>query len=68
MITKEKKTEIIEKYASFGGDPTLDGQYAVFGQMYEGLEIIDKLLTLEVDENGAPLQDIIINSIEIDTY
>ena len=60
--------EIIEKYASFGGDPTLDGQYAVFGQMYEGLEIIDKLLTLEVDENGAPLQDIIINSIETGNY
>ena len=60
--------EVIDKYASFGGDPTLDGQFAVFGQMYEGLEVIDAVNAVGADDDYVPLQDIIINSIEIGTY
>ena len=60
--------EVIDKYDTFGGDPTLDGQFAVFGQMYEGLEVIDAINAIDVDENYVPLKDIVINSIEIGTY
>ena len=60
--------EVIGKYDTFGGDPTLDGQFAVFGQMYEGLEVIDLINAVQVDDNYTPLQDITITSIEIGTY
>ncbi|MBR5941853.1 MAG: peptidylprolyl isomerase [Clostridia bacterium] len=60
--------EVIDKYDTFGGDPTLDGQFAVFGQMYEGLEVIDLINAVQVDENYTPLQEITITSIEIGTY
>ena len=60
--------EVIGKYDTFGGDPTLDGQFAVFGQMYEGLEVIDLINAVQVDENYTPLQEITITSIEIGTY
>lgn len=60
--------EIIDRYASFGGDPTLDGQFTVFGQMYEGLEVIDSINAIQVDDNYVPLTEIVINSIEIGTY
>ena len=60
--------EVIEKYDTFGGDPTLDGQFTVFGQMYEGLEVIDDINAVQVDENYVPLRTITINSIEIVKY
>ena len=60
--------EVIDKYDTFGGDPTLDGQFAVFGQMYEGLEVIDAINAVQVDDNYVPVQAIVINSIEIGTY
>ena len=60
--------EVISKYASLGGDPTLDGQFAVFGQMYEGFDVIDNINAVSVDEDYKPLQDIVINSVVIGTY
>ncbi len=60
--------EVIAKYASIGGDPTLDGQFTVFGQLYEGAEVIDAINAVQVDENYKPLQDITITSVEIGKY
>lgn len=60
--------EVIAKYASIGGDPTLDGQFTVFGQIYEGAEVIDAINAVQVDENYKPLQDITITSVEIGKY
>ncbi|MBQ9557251.1 MAG: peptidylprolyl isomerase [Clostridia bacterium] len=60
--------EVIAKYASIGGDPTLDGQFTVFGQLYEGAEVIDAINAVQVDEDYKPLQDITITSVEIGKY
>lgn len=60
--------EVIAKYGSIGGDPTLDGQFTVFGQIYEGAETIDAINAVQVDENYKPLQDIKIVSVEIGKY
>ena len=60
--------EVIAKYASIGGDPTLDGQFTVFGQIYEGLETITAVNAVGVDENYKPLEDIKIISVEIGKY
>lgn len=61
--------EIISKYASFGGDPTLDGQFVVFGQLYEGWDVlaeIGKASAKDPDNGDNSLkEDISIISIEI---
>ena len=41
----------------------LDGQYTIFGEVVEGLEIIDKIAAVETDPYDRPLQDVIIESI-----
>jgi len=46
----------------------LDGQYAVFGQVFDGLEIIDSIATLETDASDKPLVDAIIEKVEIVKY
>jgi len=43
-------------------------QYTTFGQVFEGMDIVDKIASVEVDSNNKPLQDVIISSIEITTY
>ncbi len=45
-------------YAEKGGAPHLDGAYTVFGEVVQGLEVIDKLAALPCDGRDRPLQDV----------
>ena len=45
-------------YLEQGGYPPLDGAYTVFGQVVEGMEVIDKIATAKRDQMDRPLQDI----------
>lgn len=47
-----------EAYTTVGGYPSLDGEYTVFGEVVEGLEVLDKIAAVEVDKYNRPLQDI----------
>ena len=48
----------ITTYTQFGGTPHLDGTYTVFGEVIEGLELIDKIAGVKTDERNRPLRDI----------
>lgn len=51
-------------YLENGGLPVLDGRYTVFGQLYEGLDIVIQTANQETDDNDAPIADpTIISSI-----
>lgn len=45
-------------YATTGGAPHLDGNYTVFGEVVEGLEVVDKIAAEQVDQMSRPLKDI----------
>lgn len=49
---------IVESYKTLGGTPQLDGSYTVFGEVTEGLDVIDKIAEVEKDSNDRPLKDI----------
>jgi peptidylprolyl isomerase len=52
-------------YKNIGGVPRLDGTYTVFGEVLEGLDIIDKIAAVQTDETDKPLTDIKILKIKI---
>lgn len=51
-------TEQRSAYTTIGGTPQLDNAYTVFGEVMEGLEIIDKIAASPTDERNRPLTDI----------
>ena len=72
-FTKYATDEIKARYAEKGGYPWLDGGYTVFGQVYEGYDVIDAVADAEVvtnagGEKSEPKEDIIIKTITVSTF
>ncbi|MFI5149855.1 MAG: peptidylprolyl isomerase [Bacteroidia bacterium] len=53
-LTAEQRTA----YKTIGGAPHLDGGYTVFGEVYEGLDVVDKIAGVEKDQYDRPKKDI----------
>jgi cyclophilin family peptidyl-prolyl cis-trans isomerase len=45
-------------YTTIGGVPSLDGEYTVFGEVIEGMDVVDKIATQETGANDRPVKDI----------
>lgn len=50
--------EQIEHYSKEGGAPTLDGYYTVFGEVIEGMDVVEAINTSHIDINGRPTPDV----------
>ena len=61
QFTPEKMIEAYKK----GGYPSLDGQYTVFGQVTEGMDIVDKISQAKTDANDKPEKMVTIKKINI---
>ncbi len=57
--------EIIEAYDERGGTPWLDHRHTVFGQVVEGMDIVDKISETPVDAKDKPEEDVIIKEIKV---
>lgn len=70
-ITKEKfddagyPANVSDKYIEVGGTPHLDGKHSVFGQVIAGMDVVDIIAKVNVNQNDRPLEDITIEKIVI---
>ena len=48
--------------------PHLDGEYAAFGKVIEGIEEVDRILSVERDYSDKPIEDQVIKKITVDTF
>lgn len=58
--------DIVKAYAEMGGTPWLDFRHTVFGQVVEGLDIVDNIANVEVGNADKPVNDVIIETIIIE--
>lgn len=62
---RDLPAEVADFYRQKGGTPWLDGKHTVFGQVIEGLNVVDEIAQVKVDMMNKPRKDVVINTIEI---
>lgn len=51
--------EAIKAYTTIGGTPHLDGSYTVFGEVVEGLDVLDRIAAVQTDGYNRPTEDMV---------
>ena len=57
--------ELREAYRSVGGVPFLDNQYTVYGEVIDGIEVVDAIQKVKTNKQDRPLENIVIKSMEL---
>ena len=57
-ITMDISPEKLKAYTTVGGVPFLDNNYTVFGKVFKGLDVVDKIAAVQTDQGERPLEDI----------
>ncbi len=65
--------DVLSQYKKYGGYLSLYGGYTVFGQVFEGMDVVDKIAKVEKTESSrgelsVPVEPIIVEKIEISEY
>ena len=58
-------TEVTENYRKLGGTPWLDFRHTVFGQVFDGMDVVNAIAAVQVGQNDKPVQDVVIQTIEM---
>ena len=62
---KKFNAEQRKVYTTVGGTPHLDGDYTVFGEVVDGMEVVNKIAAVQCDRMDRPLQDVKIISVKV---
>ena len=54
-----------EVYMTEGGTPHLDNAYTVFGEVVDGMDVVDSIQVVPTGKEDRPLEDVVIRSMKI---
>lgn len=60
--------EVTARYRERGGTPWLDFRHTVFGQVFDGMDVVDAIAGVAVSAGDKPVEDVVIQSVEIADY
>lgn len=59
---------ILNAFFDHGGVPNFSQQFTLFGQIYDGFDVLDAIHTIEVDDNNMPIEEVKIIKATMSTY
>ena len=57
--------EQVKAYTTVGGTPHLDGSYTVFGEVLEGMDVVDSIQKVKTDRSDRPEEDVVIKKVTV---
>ncbi len=66
--SNDKNSAGSQFFIMHGDTPSLDGDYAAFGKVIEGMDVVDSIAKVETGSDDRPKKDIKIKSISVDTF
>lgn len=73
-LSYEVPDAVWDVYEKYGGNINLDGAWresaghTVFGQVFDGMDVVDEIAKVETDENDKPVEPVVIESITVEKY
>ena len=58
--------DTVNAYAELGGTPWLDFRHTVFGQVYEGMDVVDAIAEVKTGGADKPIEPVVIETIEVE--
>ena len=60
--------DVVAAYEELGGTAWLDFNHTVFGQVYEGMDIVNKIAKVKTGAGNMPVEPVVMEKVEIVEY